>query len=580
MDEELTDEKAIEEEFWKCKASPYYFITHYVKVDDPHGNVVLMKLNFFQKQIYKALKEKFWHPYQEIDGVTYFRFQLIRLLLVKPRQVGASTLIVALILHDTLFWSGSKSALFLHKDEYSQDMLLRLKSMMEQLPSWLRPKPRQKDLDSKSALYFSSTRAQITIGTPGKSEELSGDKGRSKAYNNVLVSEMPRYSHPAEFMQGISASARFGNQFIESTPLKRGDLFNNMVVKAVKGENEWLMLFFSWIEDYRNRIGFDSQEEKDRLAETLSGPEKALIKKHPDKVTLEMIKWRRYAIANMYEGDERRFCQEYAEDLETCFRGSGHNYFEDPEFEIKRITIHVPNRVRDQVIFRPAIPGHFHILGVDCAKGLGGKADWSVIHVGDAETQEQVAEYRSNTLSDKLLPFKIVEMWHDYPGMIAVEGNNIGEGVMAILRTHPQFAEDLILQWMLWRHSKTQDGFYTSTLSKPTMVSNGYTVQKQAVKVYLLDNEKPATPQGYRIASEPLVMEMGTFLDLGNDKYGAEEGSGNHDDTVIAWLLVVQMLKYYPRFKLKFFELLEEQGLTWETFRRKNKVNDNQKTTV
>lgn len=557
-----------EEEFWKCKASPLYFLKHYVRIKDPEGREIPFELNYFQKVVYATIKKKYFVPYREIDGKVYYRFRKVRIIVVKPRQVGISTFILGLILHDNIFWRGTETAIFLHKEEYSEKMLQRLKDMIELLPAWLRPRTTQKDLDSKSELYFSKTRSRISVGTPGKSMELSGDKGRSETYQNVMISEMPRYTHPADFMQGLSAAVRFGNEYMESTPLKKGDHFHGIFTASRKGENEWTSFFFYWFEDPRNVMKIESAEEAERIRESLKPAkdaegrdlgnpnERILIQKWGERITLGHIKWRRHTIANMYKGNERRFLQEYTEDPETCFQGEGFNYFEDPEFEIKRQT----------TTFRPPIKGRFHIITVDCAKGLGSGHDYSVVHVADAETQEQVAEYRSNTLSDRLLPFKIYEMYKRYPGMVTVEGNNIGEGVMAICRNHVKLAGDVIFQWMLWRHSKQQDGYLTTRANKPTNVSNLFTALKTAVKTYLIDEENPLEPQGYRIASEDLVHELGTFLDLGNDCYGAEEGSGNHDDTVVAAMLVVAMLKYWPRYKAKMLELMEDYDITWDTF--------------
>lgn len=556
----------IEIELEKCKASPLYFLTHYVKVKNPQGDFVHMKLNKFQKLVYSTLKKNFWKPYRRINGKLYNRFQQVRLILVKPRQVGASSVIIGLILHDTLLWRGTESSIFLHKDEYSKKMLSRLKDMLDSLPEWMRPKATQKDLDSKAELYFSNTKARISVGTPGKSEELSGDKGRSETLNNTLISEMPRYPYPEDFMQGISAAARFGNQYIESTPLKAGDHFHELFTKAMNGLSEWVPIFVHWFDDERNYIDLEDGEEE-LILKSLSSNERNLMKKYPGRVTAGHIKWRRITIANQYNDNERRFIQEYAEDPETCFVGSGFNYFEDPEFEIKRVTIHVPNRTPGMIWFRDPIPGHFHILSADIAKGLGGTHDFNVIHISDYETAEQIAEFASNTISDKMMPFKIHEMWRMAPGMIGVEGNNMGEGVMATLRTHPDFINNRILQWMLWRHSRTQDGWYTSTGTKPTMVSEFYTAIKAAVKTYIVKNETPESPVGYRIASEALCREMGFYMDLGDGKYGADDNTQNHDDRVTAAMINVQLRKYAAGYREKFFEMLEEEELTWEKFR-------------
>lgn len=550
------NQEAIKEELIRCKESPLYFITKYVKIKNKHAETVPFELNYIQKKVYKALLEKYFKPFIEIEGKVYKRFQKIRLIIVKYRQVGVSTLIAALILHEILFWKGTEASIFLHKDSASKKMLARLKDMLKELPSFLRVKTSSKDLDSKSELAFSKTGARLSIGTPGKSSEQAGDQGRSETLHDVMISEMPRYPYQDDFLQGILASAKNGNVFIESTPLKRGDLFHGMFKDGRAGISDWLALFFPWFEDPANTLPVIDETEREFIMNNLGIPEQEILRKYPHFITAEKIKWRRHTIINDFKDNERRFMQEYPEDEESCFASSGFNYFDDPEFEIKLVTTRFTDFRGLPKNHRDPIPGHFHVLGVDCAMGLGGKHDFSVISVIDYDTQEQVFEWRRNDYSDKILHLKIFEIWQRYPGVVAVENNEIGHGVLAALRKEEGLRDNKCFQYMVYRTSHTVDGWRTGS-NKATVLSEMYTAIKEAVRFYVQQQDEPLSPMGLRICSEFLTQEMGTFVSDGN-QLEAERSGNNHDDTIIAIAIAWQMMKFVPGFRRKYLEFLKE----------------------
>ncbi len=558
FDEGLTKSQ-YQQELLRCKSSPLYWMTRYVRIKTAQGEIKEFDLNPIQKKAYKALKAKYFKPYTTYKGETIYRFQRVRLIVCKFRQVGFSTLIIALILHDTLFWSGTESAIFLHKDKYAKKMLQRLKTLHEALPQWLKPEALPKDRDNVSEFSFGAIKSKISIGTPGTTEESAGDQGRSDTLNNVMISELPRYRHQQAFMQGLMAAVQHGNAYIESTALVKGDEYHSIFSKARRGENDWTALFYAWHEDPNKCLPVDEQQIE-FIKRTLSDAEKALLRRYPD-LTWGQIAWRRWAIQNDYNGNVRAFRQENPDDEETAFQSSGFNYFEDEQFEIKQVTA---SSVGVTGVFQPPVPGHFYAIGVDVAKGIGGDGDYSVIEVIDCMTQEQVYEFRSNEMSEHQLPYKIYEVWKEYQGVVGVEINNLGSGVMAVLRKMDPFQSDRVFQSMLFATSPQQDGFYTGS-NKRGCLSQLYNAIKEAVRVYVVEEGNPVRPMGLRIASETTVAEMGTFLDLGDGRdgaggLGAIAGSGNHDDTIMALMIAWQMFLYHASFLRVYREKREQLG--------------------
>jgi len=544
----------------RCRANPVFFLINFVRVKPKRGGrPVPFKLKLAQKIIMKAIMDRFFKPYMKIKGKVIKRLQQVRLIALKYRQAGLSTLIAALLLHDMLFFKGTEASIFLHKDEYSRDMLKRVKYLYKYLPAWMKPKRNRKDYGSASRLSFHTLDSHLNVGTPGKSRHLAGDKGRSQTLDAVMISELPRYPYAKDFLQGVTGAVKQGNIFMESTPLVKGDTFHATYEKGKKGldYSEWLSLFFPWVleSDYKKPL---RPGEAQRILASLNDDEQGLFDRYPEYTTAEKIKWRRITISDDFGGDVRRFKQEYPEDDESCFGSSGHMVFDDPEFDIKQLTI-TDLLIDDQksneatIIHREAIPGHFHMIGVDVAKGLGGDHDSSVIQVIDYDTQEQVYEFASNVLSDKMLPYKIREVYKSYPGVIGVEINNVGIGVMSIIRNDESLIADQCFQQMFYFHSAAHDGFLTTDQSKRKIIPEIYTALKEAVRAYLIhpEDKNEFEKYGLRIFSELLQYELSYFQD--NDgKMGAISGTGLHDDRIIALAIAWYLRKFASQYKVIF----------------------------
>lgn len=522
----------------KCRNDIRLFITHFLKVKPKKGGKPIpFKLKPPQEDALQQLIEKYLKPFaKDREGKTIYRLQQVRMLVVKYRQVGFSTLILALMLHDCLFFEGTEAAIFLHNDKYSRGMLERLKDMLQTLPKYMRPRMTKGDRDSQSRLAFKKINSNIEIGTPGKSSEIAGDKGRSKTYQDVLISELPRYPYPEEFMQGIMASAKFGNVYIESTPLTLGDYYHGLYIDGKNGVNDWLVLFYPWVieEEYSKPL---TPEQEQAILASLHKDEMKLMENYPELVTAGKIAFRRETIATDFKGNVARFKQEYPEDDKSCFLGSGFNIFQDPQVELLQVL--APDALNIE-----ADPDDFYMIGVDVARGLGGRHDSSCIQVISFKTGKQVYRWSDNTLSDKLLPWEIFKVWKMYPGIIAVEANDVGEGVLATLRNNQAFSDNELLQGLIFATSRSQDGWRTGS-NKSVMISDLYQALKDSALGRL---------GGVLLSDQGTVDELEVFQDLGGGKMGAPEGTSLHDDRVIALAIAWQMRNY----ALSYFDFLRE----------------------
>lgn len=570
------------EEIYKCQESPLYFMKAYGKVITKKGEVKDFIPNKIQKIVYKGMKEKFFRPFavrtnQDGTEKVICRFQKARVAVAKPRQVGISTYFIFLILHDFLFWKYSINNITLHKAEYSSKLLGRLKKMLELIPDFLKPDKESDDHDSTGKITFKQTGSEISVGSPGKSEEISGDQGRSETLSNALISEMPRYPYADVFFQAMSAAFKEGNCYVESTPLQQGDLFHRLVIKGLGLENKegseslvdedlyddddnWLGFFFPWVYHDEYQLPIRSAQERERIRESLTTTEKDLFIRFPKIMNEERIKWRRVTIRDDFDNNEYAFQIDYPEDIDTAFATTGKCYFMDPNIEIKKVL----------TTEEPPDPDDFYAIGVDCAKGLGGNNDYSVITVVSTKTGRQVYTYRSNKISDKALPHKILEVWNKYPGFIGVESNNdVGGSVMTTLRYVEGFTENKILQKMIYCSSNERDGFYTTQAKKAVIMSLLYTALKNAAEIErdrIAFEQQPDGPEftpdysgSLRLSHERTKTELGMFMDFGGNVLGANKKAGNHDDCVIAVAIANYIIPYALRAKDRYREMKREQ---------------------
>lgn len=543
-------------EYKRCKQSPVYFITNYILISYKEGgHPQPFRFKRVQKMVYKILKEKFWKPFEEIDGEIYYNFQQIRLIIVKYRQVGISTLIIALVIWMCIFWHGTRALITLHKQKYSQKMLQRLIDMFESIDPMFRPVYAKEDRDNMSEFSLSSVKSSISVTTPGQTKETADDQARSENYQFVMISEFSRYRHQQEFLGAVMPAVKKGNAIIESTPSESGDLYHGLFMGGINGTNEWESVFYAWFEDEENQLPIDSDEERQHIQDTLTPTELELFEKNPGMMSLEKIKWRRYTIINDCFEDERLFQREYPEDIETAFSKTDSNIFDDPEFDIRQIT--TPYIITDRnLIGEPPKPGRLYVMGVDCAKGLGGKNDYNLISVGDPIEKKQVFQWRSNVLSYRLMPQKIYSIYQEYPSLMGIESNGIGETVLNTLRTSDEFMADKLFQRLIYRTSHKQDGFFTGS-NKEQFINRLYVAMKAAVRTYLIQNLNPQEPAGFRFASKILMEETGTFIRLADGTLGSMPGSGFHDDSVIGNAIMLEMVRFYKKF-LKIYQ--EETG--------------------
>jgi hypothetical protein len=508
------------------KSAKEYLQYLYIKTKD--SQIIPLKLNQPQQRFYAAVRE------QHQQGNT------IRIIILKARQQGFSTLTEALIFHRTATKKNVNSLIVAHKDESTNNLFNMSKLFYENLSRELQPM--RKSSNARELVFENPTknpiekqhnpglRSKIKIATAG-----GQGVGRSDTLQNVHLSEYAFWpGDKKETLNGIMQSVpntRDTMVIIESTA-NGYDHFKELWDAAVAGENDFEPLFFPWFDmrEYRMPVppGFELTEDEQKIKATFNLDD-------------EQIVWRRWCIKNNCSGDLDLFKQEYPSTPEEAFLTTGTPVFDNdkvalrlnqlrqgpapligniecsytPEGDpIKGTESFTPAPNGWLTIFEKPRPGTPYVIGVDVAEG---GADWSVGQVLDNTTGQQVATWRAHCDTD-MLAKDLYSLGHYYNrALIAVEVNFDLHPVKELQRLkYPmQYVREQVDTYTGQLEKKF--GFRTTTASRPPIIG-------ELVKIVREDTDL--------INDTATLSEMLTFVRNIDGKPEAQ--AGKHDDTIMA----------------------------------------------
>ena len=282
--------------------------------------VIPFRLNPPQEKFYAAVKE------QAAEG------HPVRVLILKARQLGFSTLAGGLIFQRTATRENTQSLIVAHKEDSTANLFEMYRLFYEELPREIRPMKRASN--ARELLFENPTRnpaekarepglrSRIRCATAG-----GNGVGRSFTVQNVHLSEFAfwpgnKRSTLAGIMQAVPDLP--GTMvIIETTPNGYDEfklLWDTSVEKWNRGERDgWMPLFFAWHEmpEYRRPVpeGFRRTEEEEELAAAYGLDDEQLV-------------WRRWCIDTNCGGSLDLFHQEYPASPAEAFVASGSCIFD------------------------------------------------------------------------------------------------------------------------------------------------------------------------------------------------------------------------------------------------------------
>jgi hypothetical protein len=202
--------------------------------------------------------------------------------------------------------------------------------------------------------------------------------------------------------------------------------------------------------------------------------------------------------------------------------------------------------------YKTPVKDKIYIVALDPSLGTGG--DPSAIQVFEADTTEQVAEWRHNKTDIptqvKLLAEIVKELYEvtkdDKKIYYSVENNTIGEAALISIN---EYGEENIRGYFLSDNSVTgttgrrfRKGFNTTNKAKLT-ACNKFKVLVESGRMKLL--------------SRPLISELKTFVANGSS-YAAKPGET--DDLVMSSLLITRMLMLLQTYHADLDTHLKDHG--------------------
>ncbi len=273
-----------------------------VKIDNKEGQVV--PFNFNRGQRY------------------FYRNKTNRNIILKHRQGGWSSGILADMFIDCIFVHHTECAVVSHEGRATQRLLDRVQFYYDGMDE---PKPRI-GAESRTEKSFPDMHSSIYIGTAG-----SRGFGRGDTIRKALLSELAFYEDGEKILNGVEdAVPMTGELTIECTPNGEGNAFHEKWTRAREGKSPYKPFFFPWwwTDDYR--IPYDSEYAlpQDRFELSYSVEEEELVANNPE-IQEDQLRWRRWKIGEK----QGLFWQEFPEDEVSCFITVG-----DPVFDTAIIT--------------------------------------------------------------------------------------------------------------------------------------------------------------------------------------------------------------------------------------------------
>jgi len=289
------------------------YIENFLYIKKKDTEVALLKINQPQQKFYDVLKR------QSEAG------KPMRVIILKARQMGFSTLTEAILFKRTATRANVTSGIIAHKDDATTNLFNMSKLYLQELPEQLKPETRASN--AKEIIFDNRTgtglRSKIKCMTAG------GDGvGRSDTFQNLHLSEVSSWNNAKEILDGLLQAVPNKPDtlvVIESTA-KGYDYFKELWDKACAGENDFEPLFCAWWELDEYRMPADNI--------ILTEEEKELKKLY--SLDNEQIAWRRWCIRNNCGGDINTFKQEYPACPEEAFLASGECIF-DKDIVISQI---------------------------------------------------------------------------------------------------------------------------------------------------------------------------------------------------------------------------------------------------
>ena len=293
------------------------YIENCLKIRTKHGAVEPFRLNAAQRKLYAVARRQ-----QEVG-------RGVRIIILKARQLGFSTLTEALLFHACVTRPGVNALVVAHREDATANLFRMSRLFYDELPAPVRPMLRA--ANDRELVFENPNRAQ-RAEQPGLRSRLrcatAGGKGvgRSDTLQCVHISEYAFWpdgvKSKAETLTGIlqAVPGMAGTMVVIESTANGYEDFKERWDAAVAGENDFEAVFFAWFEN--------PEYARDPVPGTEWTPaEREMAARYG--LSDAQLQWRRWCIANNCGGRDDMFRQEYPSCPEEAFLHSGTGVFDN-----------------------------------------------------------------------------------------------------------------------------------------------------------------------------------------------------------------------------------------------------------
>jgi hypothetical protein len=461
-----------------------------------------------------------------------------RIIILKARQLGMSTITEALAYSMSFIMENYRSLIIAHEVDAARN-LLKMTKRFHQYSPWSDYYTLKHD--TRNDMEWVENGSSIKVATAGK----KGDAGvgRSSTNHFIHASEVAFWDEAETVWNGLSQTIpRTRGTFIcfESTANGTGNFFHHMWEDAEAGENEYVPLFYPWwkhpeytaTEANLPVYALGHLDEDEEMLKNLMYAEGLR-----DELA-ERIIWRRWAVKNLCNANVLQFQQEYPATAEEAFIASGLNVF--PQDKLKACYERAPGlngflfRNGEEITFKADPHGPMKIFkkpSVDGAYVVGGdptrttRGDFACAQIINRYTLEQVGIWRGKTspgtFAEEL--YKIGTYFNGALIVPEIEGPGHMTVGQLIGMNYPN----------IFRRKKVDR---TTHPNVPTYGWSTTAHNKELAIGWLLQN---IVNKDLLIHDHHTYMEMRDYVTQDSGGYGPADEKHGHDDTVMSMAIAI-----------------------------------------
>tara|TARA_R110000772_G_scaffold55075_2_gene125678 strand:+ start:335 stop:2155 length:1821 start_codon:yes stop_codon:yes gene_type:complete len=463
----------------------------------------------------------------------------VRIIVLKARQLGISTIIEGIIFIMSMMYDDYQSLIISHESDSAEHILTMTKRYWN---TYQFKDYHDEQYNGRKQLAWSDNQSNIVIATAKNT-----GAGRSKTLHALHASEVAFWDQPDELVTGLRQaipSQGITMIFYESTANGIGNFFHKTWTQAVTGESEFTPLFYPWHTHPEYDAAYIPRgSKKNFMALTeLNKEEKAL---RVMGIGDSRLLWRRWAIANLCQGDIEKFHQEYPTTPHEAFLSTGRNVFRVDHLLDHYVPMRpdVGNLVKrgNRVEFVKHPDGNLKIYRHPSAD-----KNWGIYQIGADPTHTIAGDQAAaHVLNRRTLEQAAVLALHTDPIQFAVELDKLGRfynmATIAPEKEGPGYATVGHLLGggypMVWESQKIDKtpgkiqsdvhGWGTNKATKPLAI--GYLVNALSQPMQKIG----ATAYGLLLHDEKTFEELKNYVS--DERGGFENGDGSpFDDRVMS----------------------------------------------